>query len=181
MREAAGGDRVVVLGVGNVLMRDDALGPYVVRLLEARYEFPDIVEVIDGGTPGLDFLPYLQGVRAVIVVDTITAEGPPGTLRLYRKEQFLAMPMPRRITPHQPGLREAMMAAEMTDAAPGELLLIGVIPGDMEVGTELTPDVQGAVEAVIEAVVDELARLGVPARRRAEERAPDLWWQTAPR
>ena len=179
MLEEGKSDRVVVLGVGNVLMGDDGLGPYVVALLEARYEFPAGVEVIDGGTPGLDFLPYLQGTRAVIIVDTISSSGRPGEVRLYPKQEFFAKPMPPRVTPHQPGIREAMMAAEMTDSAPGELLLVGVVPGNMELATELTPEVQGAVEAVIEEVMRELDRLGVPARRRGKERVPNLWWQTA--
>ena len=48
-----------VLGLGNVLMSDDGFGPYVARVLEAFYEFPDDVEVIDVGTPGLDLTPYL--------------------------------------------------------------------------------------------------------------------------
>ena len=59
-----------VLGVGNVLCTDDGLGPYAIKVLEAQYEFPVGVEVIDVGTPGLDFTPYLAGARAAIVLDT---------------------------------------------------------------------------------------------------------------
>ncbi len=177
MEEEANDQRVVVLGVGNVLMRDDALGPYVVHLLEARYVFPPSVEVIDGGTPGLDFLPYLDGARAVIVVDTVSSEGEAGTLRLYRRKEFLARPMPPRVTPHQPGIREAMMAAELMDSAPEEFVLIGVIPEDMELGTRLTSPVQDAVEPAIEAVVQELLRLGVPPKRRRVPLEDGPWWQ----
>ncbi len=60
-----------VLGVGNALMSDDGLGPYVVRVLEAFYEFPADVEVIDVGTPGLDLTPYL--LNAVATGVTLSA------------------------------------------------------------------------------------------------------------
>lgn len=69
--------RVAVLGLGNVLMGDDALGPYAVRLLEARYELPGRVPVLDIGTPGLDLVPYFEGVDALVLVDTVRSEAPP--------------------------------------------------------------------------------------------------------
>ncbi len=118
-----------ILGVGNILVEDDGLGPYAVRVLESEYELPENVEIQDVGTPGLDFAPYLDGATAVIVVDTVTADGPPGSLHRYDKDQLLTAPIPDRTNPHQPGLRETLMACELTDSAPDEVILIGVVPG----------------------------------------------------
>ncbi len=180
MAEGGQDGRVVVLGVGNVLMRDDALGPYVIHLLEARYEFPPEVDVVDGGTPGLDFLPYLHNARSVLVVDAVSSKGEAGSIHVYRKDEMLASSLPPRITPHQPGIREALMAAELTESAPAEIVLIGVVPEDLELGTELTSPVQEAVEPVIEIVLEELGRLGAAPRRRGEEIDPEFWWQRDP-
>ena len=168
---------VRILGVGNVLMSDDGFGPYVVRVIESAFELPPGVEVLDVGTPGLDFLPYLADARAVIVIDTVTGDDPPGTVRLYRRDHLLASPPPARTNPHQPGLREALMATELTDSSPEEVLVVGVIPASTDTGTRLGPAVRAAVEPVVAAVVDELTRLGLPPRRRSRPEAPDIWWE----
>jgi hydrogenase maturation protease len=166
-----------VLGLGNVLMADDGLGPYVARVLEAHYEFPEHVEVIDAGTPGLDFTPFLADARAVIVIDTVSATGPPGTLRRYDMAQLLAIPPPDRIHPHQPGLREALMAAELTDSTPEHVIVIGVVPESVETAPRLGETVRAKIPEVIRAVLDELESLGVTVTERDQPRDPEIWWE----
>jgi hydrogenase maturation protease len=165
-----------ILGIGNILMGDDGLGPYAIRVLDSRYEFPDHVELVDGGTPGLDFLPYISHARSVIVLDTVSSAGDPGAVKIYRDREIIGAAPPPRLSPHQPGLRESLMATELTDSSPGELVLIGVIPETLEQGTRLSESVQSAVESVIDAVVHELTRLGAAPKRREPPREPDLWW-----
>lgn len=165
-----------ILGIGNVLMRDDGLGPYAIQVLDSRYQFADHVELVDGGTPGLDFLPYISHARSVIVLDTVSSAGDPGAVKIYRDREIIGAAPPPRLSPHQPGLRESLMATELTDASPGELVLIGVIPETVEQGTTLSEPVRAAVEPVIDAVVRELTRLGAPPKRRDPPREPNLWW-----
>jgi hydrogenase maturation protease len=166
-----------ILGVGNVLTRDDGLGPYVIRVLEAQYEFPEGVEVLDVGTPGLDFTPFLSDALAVIVLDTVRSDAEPGTLRFYRDAEIVASPPPSRMNPHEPGLREALMATELTDSSPREILLIGVVPETTEGGTKLSRPVADAVPRVVEAVCNELDRLGRPAVLKDPAEVPDIWWE----
>ena len=166
-----------ILGVGNVLCTDDGLGPYAVKVLEAQYDFPEGVDVIDIGTPGLDFTPYLSDTRAVIVLDTVHSDAPPGTLRLYRDGEVIASPPPSRMSPHEPGLREALMATELTDCSPQEILLIGVVPEGTGQGTRLSRTVGDAVPKVVEAVVEELGRLGRPPVPRDPPAEPEIWWE----
>jgi hydrogenase maturation protease len=166
-----------ILGVGNVLCTDDGLGPYAIKVLEARYDFPDNVEVIDVGTPGLDFTPYLSDARAVIVLDTVRGKEPAGTLRLIRDEEIVAKPPPSRMSPHEPGLREALMATEFSDCSPEEILLVGVVPENTEGGTKLTEAVGGAVDLVVTTVVEELERLGHPAVPRQPPAELEIWWE----
>jgi hydrogenase maturation protease len=171
-------DRIVrVLGVGNVLMGDDGLGPSVVRLLEARYTFSDDVEIVDAGTPGLDFTPFLSDAHAVVIVDTVQSDVPPGTIRLYRGDEIFQGPPPDRTNPHQPGLREALMAAELTDSRPEEVVLVGVVPSSTETGTALSETLRARLDEVIGAVVDELDRLGGRPVEREVPLEPDLWWE----
>ncbi len=166
-----------ILGVGNVLCTDDGLGPYAIKVLEAQYEFPEGVEVIDVGTPGLDFTPYLADARMVIVLDTMKGEDPAGTLRLLRDGEIVAKPPPSRMSPHEPGLREALMATEFSDSSPDEILLVGVVPETTGQGTRLTEAVKAAVPKVVATVVEELERLGRPPELRDPPGELGIWWE----
>ncbi len=132
-----------ILGIGNVLCTDDGLGPYMIKVLESRYEFPEGVEVIDLGTPGMDLTPYLADARMVIVIDTVRGDQKPGSLRLLRDREIVSSPPPSRMSPHEPGLREALMATEFSDCNPDEILFVGVIPESTGQGTSLTPAADG--------------------------------------
>jgi hydrogenase maturation protease len=166
-----------ILGVGNVLCSDDGLGPYAIKVLEAQFAFPEGVEVIDVGTPGLDFTPYLADAGMVIVLDTVKGEEAPGSLRLLRDREIVAKPPPSRMSPHEPGLREALMATELSDSSPEEILLIGVVPESTDGGTKLTDAVRTAVPEVVEAVVAELERLERPPVRRDPPGELEVWWE----
>jgi hydrogenase maturation protease len=169
--------RVAVLGLGNVLMGDDALGPYAVRLLEARYELPGRVPVLDIGTPGLDLVPYFEGVDALVLVDTVRSEAPPGTLRLYRRDEILKHPPRTRVSPHDPGLKEALLSLEFAGHGPREVLLVGVVPGRTGQGVGISDPVRAALPAVHAEILRELERLGVPAIPRRAPLPPDIWWE----
>jgi hydrogenase maturation protease len=168
---------VRIIGVGNVLCMDDGLGPFAIATLDAEYEFPEGVEVLDVGTPGLDFTPYLSDARMVMVLDTVRGDEPPGTLRLLRDHEIVSKPPPSRMSPHEPGLREALMATELSECSPDEVLLIGVVPESTGQGTRLTDAVRESVPEVVKTVVGELNRLGLAPSRRVPALEPDAWWE----
>jgi hydrogenase maturation protease len=169
-----------VLGVGNVLMSDDGLGPYVVRVLEAFYEFPADVEVIDVGTPGLDLTPYLLNADAVIFIDTVTAKGAAGQTRVYDRADILRHPPQTRIGPHDPALKEALLTVAAAGRGPLMVKLIGVIPEWVATGVTLSAAVQGAVAPVVSLVLNELEALGVRPIPRLVPRTPHIWWDSHP-
>ena len=166
-----------MVGLGNILVGDDAFGPYAVRQFGARYDVDDDVQVLDLGTPGLDLAPHLDGLDALIVVDTVSVDAPPGTIRTYTKDQLLAKPTPSRTNPHQPGVKETLLMLELEGEAPDEVLLVGVVPGKVETGVGMTHALRDAVAPALERVAAELERLGHPAVRREVPRDPDIWWE----
>jgi hydrogenase maturation protease len=168
---------VAVLGLGNVLVGDDALGPTVIKVLEAEYEFGPGVSVWDLGTPGLDLIPYLSGVEALIVVDTVRASGAAGEVRLYRRNEILEHAPQPHLSPHDPGLKEALLTMEFSGGRPHDVLLVGVIPGEVRTEVGLSPAVRAAVPQAVARVVEELGRLGFPPRARSAPGVPDLWWE----
>ena len=173
--------RVGVLGIGNVLMGDDALGPYVVKWLDARYEVAPEVELLELGTPGADLALHLDGLDAAVVVDTVQVRGEPGELRLLDKAQLLARKPVLPASPHEPGLREALFTLEFRGGAPEQVRFVGVIPAFVEMEVGLSPAVRAAVPAALAEVVRQLAALGVAARERPAPLPPDVWWERAPR
>lgn len=168
---------VAVIGLGNILVGDDAFGPFAVRQFGALYDVDDAVRVLDLGTPGLDLAPHLEGVDALIVLDTVSADASPGSIRTYHKDDLLAKPPPQRTNPHQPGVKETILTLELEGEAPEDVLLIGVVPENVATGVGMTAVVRDAVSAALDRLAKELDRLGHAAVRREVPRDPDIWWE----
>lgn len=168
---------VRVLGLGNVLMSDDGFGPYVARVLDAFYEMPEGVEVIDVGTPGLDLTPFLLDAEAIIFIDTVKSTGRAGDLRMFTLPEILKHPPQPRLSPHDPGIKEALLTVAAAGAGPSEVRFIGVIPEFVATGVQLSAPVRSAIAPAIALAIDELERLGVHPVPRAVPRQPDTWWE----
>ena len=168
--------RTSVLSLGNILMGDDAFGPTVAAHLLARYELPEAVEVVDLGTPGLDLHPFLAEPDVVILVDTVRADAPAGGLRVYDMDDIRRHPPGPRVSPHDPGLKEALMGLEFEGTLPDELILVATVPDDVGMEVGLSDPVQAAVSPACERIVEELRQRGFEVRERTEPGEPDLWW-----
>jgi hydrogenase maturation protease len=171
------GPKVRVLGLGNVLMGDDAVGPWVIEELLANWDFPEEVELVDVGTPGLDLVPYMAGADTILIVDTVKSDGPPGRIRVYERDQLFARPAQPRLSPHDPGLTEVLFALTLAGSAPRDVVLIGVVPGAVEKRIGLSAPVQDAVPQAAAAVIERLGSLGFAPRRRSPPVIPSPWWE----
>jgi hydrogenase maturation protease len=170
--------RISVIGIGNVLEGDDAIGPTVVRVFEARYQVPEDVSIIDGGTPGLDLTAYMMGLEGLVVVDAIkTRTATAGEVKVFDKKGILNRGPVVVMSGHEPGLRESILHAEFQGVSPPLINLVGVVAGSIEFGCQLTPEVRGAIDGAVEAVRAALAAMGVASVRRDPPLPPDLWWE----
>jgi hydrogenase maturation protease len=162
---------LLVLGLGNVLCGDDGLGAVAVHLLERRYRAPDGAVVLDGGTLGLTLLPLLERARDAILVDAIRSEGPPGSfVRLEGEDVAPAVAV--RLSVHQVGVLDLLEAARWRGRYPSRLILLGLVPRSLELGVRRTPEVEAALDGLVERIVVEARGLGhafVP--RTADETA----------
>ena len=157
----------LVLGVGNVLLRDEGVGVRAVEELLRRYTFGEGVEILDGGTAGIELLRYLDGKDELIVIDAIAAGKQPGTVMRVEGADVPAT-FETRITPHQLGLSDLLATARLTDVMPRHLVLFGVEPASLETGLEFSPEVEGALGKLCLHVVEELRRLGYAVEERGE-------------
>jgi hydrogenase maturation protease len=147
---------VVVLGLGNVLCGDDGVGVAAVRALE-DCAAPG-VHVIDGGTLGLALLDYFDADRALLILDAIAADAPPGTLvRLEGAD--VAAAARARLSVHQVGVADLLDAARLTGREPSRLVLLGLVPGSLELAVDLTPPVAARLPDLVAAARAEIERL----------------------
>jgi hydrogenase maturation protease len=159
--------RLLVLGLGNLLLGDDGLGPVAVDRLTRRYDAPEGVLVLDGGTLGLSLLPHLEDAQRALLIDAIRADGPPGTLVRLEGED-VAPAVAARLSPHQVGVVDLLDGARWRDRYPEPLILLGVVPGSLGLRVGLSPSVEAALPALLERIVAETAALGFPFSPRAE-------------
>jgi len=165
-----------VLSLGNVLMSDDGIGPAVLRAFEEQYAVGPDVFVMDLGTPGLDLSPWLADAPRVVLVDSVRAPLAPGSLRLYTRPDLIGPPAGVRVSPHDPGVKETLLALEFAGRAPRDIVLIGIVPEVTTMGLDLSPAVAEAVPVAVLAVVAALERFGVVVTRRAAPIAREPWW-----
>jgi hydrogenase maturation protease len=166
-----------VLSLGNVLMSDDGMGAAVLRAFEEQYVVGPEVEVMDLGTPGLDLSPWLADAGHVILIDTVKAPLPPGSLRLYKKADLLSRLPAARVSPHDPGVKETLLTLEFAGRAPRDIELIGIVPAVTTMGLELSPAVKAAIPVAVQAVVAALERGGVAVVKRPEPFVHAPWWR----
>ena len=145
----------LVLGLGNILLRDEGVGVRVVEALQCT-ALPPGVELFDGATAGLDLVDVLADRRKVIVIDAVDGGGEPGTVMRFRAEDL----MPREggaVSLHDLGLLEALAVARQLGIAPREIVIFGVRPHVVDSGLDLSPEVARLVPRIAELVLAELS------------------------
>lgn len=163
-------------GIGNVLLGDDGVGPYVLSLIEAQYDFGPEVRLLDLGTPALDLTHQIVGLHSLVLIDSVTSNEPVGTMVRYSKEDILRDSPAERLDPHSPALSECLMTASMLGASPENVLLVGIVGAVYEPGEPLSAAVRESVQPAIEAVLQELRRLGFSYQKRLVPHEPGIWW-----
>jgi len=146
--------RILVLGIGNILWADEGFGVRCVEALNAGWEFPPQVTLMDGGTQGLYLLPYVQEADCLLVFDAVDYGDTPGRLREVIGDQVPRFMGAKKMSLHQTGFQEVLMAAELTNKLPKELVLIGVQPEELE-------DYGGSLREVVKAQMQPALRIAL--------------------
>lgn len=142
---------ILVLGIGNILLRDEGVGVHVVRAME-NLPLPDGVELLDGGTAGADLLDAICERRRLIVIDALDADVPPGTI-LRMKPEDLAADAGGSVSLHEFGLAETLRMARELQCEPYDVTIIAVRPWDTGCGLDLSHEMRQSMPRIIDAVL----------------------------
>lgn len=115
----------LVLGLGNLLMNDDAAGLHAVYALQQRYPDRENFQIVDGGTLGLDLLGHVAWADKLLLLDAININVAPGTVALIAGEDINPI-FSQRISPHQVNLKDLLEAAELIGDRPADVELLGI-------------------------------------------------------
>ncbi|PWR23147.1 HyaD/HybD family hydrogenase maturation endopeptidase [Zavarzinia compransoris] len=165
-------DRILVLGIGNMLWADEGFGIRVVEALDRDFALPDHVGVMDGGTQGLYLLPHIENLDALIIVDAIDYGLEPGAFRTLRGGDVPAFLGAHKMSLHQTGFQDVLATAQLLGRCPRDLVLIGVQPAVLDdYGGGLTDIVAARVQPAVDAVLRVLGDdYGIAAVRRGAAR-----------
>lgn len=173
MPSSAQSDRILVLGIGNILWADEGFGVRVVEEFHRRYAVSDNVTILDGGTQGLYLVNYVEDADSLIVFDAIDYGLSPGELKLVRDDEVPRFTGAKKMSLHQTGFQEVLSAADLLGRYPKRLALIGCQPLDLEDwGGPLTAPVRAQIDPAIRLACDLLAQWGAPVAVRSAPLAP---------
>ncbi len=153
-------EKTKIVGIGNTLMTDDGVGVFAVKELARRFEFPETVELIDGGTKGIELLPYLEGSSRLLFIDAVNFGEAPGYIGEIEKDR-IAEYFRTKLSVHQIALPDMLGAGMLLGSLPEEVHLIGIQPESVELGYGLTETISERLDEFIERIIDKLNSWGV--------------------
>jgi len=156
----------MLIGLGNLILGDEGVGVHAMHRLERDYAFAPRIELVDGGTSGLDLLPLLKGQRRLLLIDALAADAPAGSIRIIRDEQIRTA-LTEKVSLHHLGIADLLALAELLGYAPPEIALIGVVPERLEMELGLSDRLRDRMPAIIATALGILGNWGVKARSRA--------------
>ncbi|MEC7761630.1 MAG: HyaD/HybD family hydrogenase maturation endopeptidase [Pseudomonadota bacterium] len=157
-------ERVLILGIGNVLWADEGFGVRCVERLAERARFGENVTLLDGGTQGLYLLPFLEDADILIVFDAVDYGLTPGTMKIVEGDEVPSFMGAKKMSLHQTGFQDVIATSELMGYRPETLILIGCQPEELEdYGGGLRDVVSAQIDPAIDIALEKLAGLGVVA------------------
>jgi hydrogenase maturation protease len=150
---------VLVLGLGNLLLQDEAVGLRLLSELEEDSQWGEAVEFLDGGTRGLSLLGYIENRPALLILDAIGMGDPAGTVRVLRDAEIGLLRGGQASTAHEGNALQLLRSAELIGAAPARVTVVGIAPAQMHTSIGLTEIVEAAVPAAVKVAAEELRLL----------------------
>ena len=165
--------KISLIGLGNLLLGDEGVGIHAVEALKKKYDFPEEVRLLDGGTLGLDLLHLIEGMDRVLFVDAVEFKEQAGTIAVIEGEGLPSLLEPK-LSLHHVGLADLLLASSFLGTRPAEIALVGIQPETLEIGLELSPTIQGRFDKLLETVLEKLREWGLEIKAKGAQESADV-------
>ncbi len=149
-------ERMLIIGVGNLLLKDEGVGVQVARELQKR-ALPPEVEVCDGGVGGVGLLDYFQGASRLLLIDAAEMGLKPGAVVRFTPREVKDSGHAVKFSTHDVGIAEVLKLAQALGLCPEEVEIIGIQPEEISWEEGLSPAVQASLPRVVEMVMKEIS------------------------
>lgn len=172
--------KIVILGIGNVLLSDEGLGVKVIKILEEFFSFSEEVELVDGGVGGFFLIPYIEKAKKLLVVDAIRGEGPPGTFYKFKKED-LPLNVVEKLSLHELSFKDILSLVSLKGKMPEEIVILGLEPKVLDLGESLSIEIKRNLKNLINEILIQLKDWGIePVPKKDLHHLEELWSDRIP-
>ena len=159
-----------------MLQRDDGIGVKILKYLEAAYAFPENVALIDGGTAGAGLQSSVLGKEWLLIIDALAVSGDAGDIRMIAGKDVISRPSDLKLSPHQVSFFDLIQLMELNGQGAEEFSIIGIVPEDTGVGTDISPAVENCIPGVEKCLLEWLREKGIAPEPLFGNVKPDYWW-----
>lgn len=138
---------ISVVGIGNIIMQDEGFGVRCAEYLQKITDYPDFVQIIDGGTLGMDLMPYIAGTKKLLLIDAMNIDAPVGSFYSFTGDELNAY-FKDKISVHDLGINDMLAVLKLTDNPIEEVVVMGVKPEVVSMGLDMTEKIAEKVPEV---------------------------------
>ena len=147
-------NKVVIIGVGNLLLMDDGIGVHVINEL-GKQKLPQNAGIYDGGTGGFKLIDLMHGARMIIFIDAVETGKAPGTITTFNPEDVRSIYREKKYSLHDTDLMEVIKMSELLDNPP-EIEIVGIQPKAINYGTTLSKELTDSMPDIINTVLGKI-------------------------
>ena len=158
---------ITVLGIGNLLMGDEGVGLHALKVLQKTYTFSPSINFIDGGTTGLDLIPYFEECKKMIIIDAMDSQKEPGYIEVLIDDE-IRYRFNTKLSLHHAGLSDVLSVLQLQEIPFPKLTFIGVQPKLVEMQLELSNEIESVMDNIIEIAVKKLTDWNINCKKITE-------------
>ena len=148
-----------VIGVGNILLKDDGIGVRVAEYIKEKRLLPPQIDVVDGGTGGIQLISIIKDADCLIIIDAVKGGGRPGNIYRFTIDD-IPVNIAQKTSLHELGLQEVFALLDLSEGKrPETVIIIGIEPGEVAYGMDLSPKLKAVVPKAAGVVVDEVEKI----------------------
>jgi hydrogenase maturation protease len=155
---------VTILGIGNLLMGDEGVGIHVIDSIYSTYSFSPAINFIDGGTIGIDLIPYFEECKKMMIIDAVDSQEEPGYI-VTLENDAIHYRFNTKLSLHHAGLSDVLSIIKLQEIDAPDMILIGIQPQIVEMGLELSATVGDKMPQIINIITNKLTEWGIECKK----------------